>query len=152
MNFSTQDYNSGFNIISSDQIREINNAINKCNIKCKKGNIPVIREKLHNDLMSVGWSPEVQIDPNSRISITSFKDNIGLCIQTGNMGRMYADLLKLQTIFQKKIVNGAIYILPLKNTAKEMGDNIVHYERLLRELQIFENVITIPLVIYGFHE
>lgn len=152
MNHTSQDHNMGSQIIPDHLIGEINNSIVGCNIKFRKGNIPVIRDKLHNDLMLLGWSPEVQIDPNSRISITSCKDNIGLCIQTGNMGRMYADLLKLQTMFLKSILNGAIYILPFKNTAKLMGDNIANYERLLRELQIFEEVITIPLVVIGFHD
>ena len=152
MKYTSQDHKLGFQIIPNNRIGEINNAIVNCNVKFKKGNIPVIRDKLHNDLMFLGWSPEVQIDPNSRISITSCKDNIGLCIQTGNMGRMYADLLKLQTMFLKNIVTCAIYILPFKNAAKLMGDNIANYERLLRELQIFEDVITIPLVIFGFHD
>jgi hypothetical protein len=99
-----------------------------------------------------GWSPEVRIDPNSRISITSIKNRIGLCLQTGNMGRMYADLLKFQTAYQKKIVTAGVLIIPTKDSAKILGDNIANYDRLCKELIIFGEVIVIPLVLYGFYE
>lgn len=34
----------------------------------------------------------------SDLSITSMRDEIGLCPQTGNMAQMDADLIKLQTL------------------------------------------------------
>jgi hypothetical protein len=152
MNYLSHDHNNALQVLSKTHINDIDQTISNCRIKCRKGNIPIIRDKLHANLMNIGWSPEVQIDPNSRISITSIKNNIGLCIQTGNMARMYADLLKLQTVFLNNIINGGAFIVPLKNSAKIMGDNIAHYERLINELEIFKNVITIPLLIFGFHE
>lgn len=152
MKYVTVEHNQGFHHISQDIRNEINTALDKCTTTIKKGSSPKFRDELHNQLMINGWPPEVQIDPSSRISITSVKNMIGLCLQTGNMGRMYADLLKLQTVYQKKIVTAGVLVVPTKDTAKSLGDNITNYDRLCNELVIFEKAITIPLVLYGFYE
>ena len=101
--------------------------------------------------MRKGWSDEVYVDSSSKISITSIKSCVGLCIQTGNVGRMYADLLKLQTLHLHNSIVAAFYVLPTRDAAHAMGDNIVHFERLIRELIIFKNVINIPIITYGFY-
>lgn len=100
----------------------------------------------------MGWSPEVCLDSTSRISITSVKSNIGLCIQTGNMSRVYADMLKLQTLYQRKVVNAGVIILPTSIGAKSLGDNVANRDRIQRELDIFTDVISIPLVLFGIQE
>ena len=38
----------------------------------------------------------------------------------------------------------------LVKTAKELGSNMANYERLIRELPIFSQVITMPIVVIGF--
>lgn len=97
-----------------------------------------------------GWSQEYCLDRVSKITITSIKEKIGLCIQTGNMARTYADLLKLQALFSKGIITGGILIVATSNCGRSFGGNIASYERIIKELSIFYQVITIPLVIIGF--
>ena len=75
---------------------------------------------------------------------------IGLCFQTGNVGRIYADLLKLQTLYTKGNITAGIILIPQNQTAKELGSNMANYERLIRELPIFSQVITMPIVVIGF--
>lgn len=108
----------------------------------KKYILPAIHKK--------GWSDEYYLDQISKITITSIKGKIGLCIQTGNMARMYADLLKLQALFSRGIINGGILILATDNCGRSFGGNIASYERVIRELSIFDQVITMPLLIIGF--
>jgi len=68
------------------------------------------------------------------------------------MARFYADLLKLQAQFLEEKITSAIYILPTRNAAKVMGENIANFERLTAELtNTFSKVITVPLLIYGFY-
>lgn len=97
-----------------------------------------------------GWSNEYYLDRSSKITITSIKEKTGLCIQTGNMARMYADLLKLQSLYSKEIITGGILILATSSCGKSFGGNIASYERVIRELDIFDKVITMPLIIIGF--
>ena len=100
-------------------------------------------------LQQQGWSSEVEIDAASNISITSVKNESALCFQTGNMARMYADLMKLQTVFAKKVVARGVFIIPTKLCADVLGSNIANFERLSRELTIFDLVITMPLLVIG---
>src|SRR5512145_2816376 len=90
-----------------------------------------------------GWSSKVKLSHASDISITATNGKIGLCLQTGNMGRFYADLLKLQYLFQKNIICSAVYIIPTKHTAKIMGSNLANFERMTEELRLFNDIITI---------
>lgn len=108
-----------------------------------------ILEPLHND----GWSEEIRVAPtSSKIDITSMKSDTGLCFQTGNMSRLYADLLKLQTLFGDNKIKGAVYIVPKRVFAKSFGQNIVNFERFVKELNIFTKTITVPILIYGIEE
>ena len=73
-----------------------------------------------------------------------------MCFQTGNVGRIYADILKLQTLNTRGNITAGIILIPQIKTAKELGSNMANYERLIRELPIFSQVITMPIVVIGF--
>jgi ABC-type siderophore export system fused ATPase/permease subunit len=75
---------------------------------------------------------------------------IGLCLQTGNMARFYADLLKLQLLFSKGRIRQAVYILPTRRSARVIGENMAQFERLVDELEIFAEVISVPMLVIGF--
>lgn len=79
------------------------------------------------------------------------KDKTGLCIQTGNMARVYADLLKLQALFSRRTIDSGILILATVKCGRQFGGNVASYERVLRELDIFDKVVTMPLVVIGFN-
>lgn len=109
---------------------------------------PELRTTILNELQNnQGWSSVVKIQYQQGLTITSVKQNTGLCIQTGNMSRFYADLLKLQALFLKDKIDSAIFIIPTKKAASILGDNIAHSERLIRELRLFKHIITIPILI-----
>ena len=100
-----------------------------------------------------GWSNEITLCTEARIKITSQKGNIGLCVQTGNMSRLYADILKLEYLFSEGRVDAAFYIVPVKDLANTWGQNIANYERLTREILIFKRIISVPLLVLGIqHE
>jgi len=100
-------------------------------------------------LKTLGWSDAVRIHEFSKISVTSVRDETALCFQTGNMGRFYADLLKLETLFRKNSIKAAIYLIPHKSLAKQLGSNIANFERFVEELKIFSVTLTIPMLVLG---
>ena len=101
-------------------------------------------------MKKIGWSGEYRLDSDSKITISSYMQGVGLCFQTGNAGRVYADLLKLQTLYVKGNITAGIILIPTALTAKELGSNMANYERLVRELPLFSQVITMPIVVIGF--
>ncbi len=107
------------------------------------------RQKVLEDLRAKGWSSKVNLSTTSKISVTAMKSDTALSFQTGNMGRFYADLLKLQYLYTNKKIVQAFYIIPMKHVAKKMGSNLANYERLVEEISLFEKIITVPVFIIG---
>lgn len=118
----------------------------------QKSNVSMVKPELKKRLMLEGWSSEYRLDVDSKITITSFQQNVGLCFQTGNVGRVYADLLKLQTLYVKGNLTAGILIVPQKSMGAVFGSNCASYERVIKELPIFSQVINMPLVVVGFEE
>lgn len=149
MNFTSYGHHHG-NIEIPDHLRmQVADSINACEVPIQRNNATLLRDDILRRLSLKGWPPEVVIDPTSKISVTSIREQVGLCLQTGNMARMYADLLKLQTLYLRETINAGIIIVPGLEAAKNLGDNLANFDRLLRELQIFERAITIPIMLLG---
>lgn len=128
---------------------EVLTAVNGCPINPRRGNTLPVRTYILETLSRFGWAESLEVDCKSGITITSAKGRVGLCFQTGNMSRMYADLLKLQTVYKRGIIDAAIMLLPTAEVAHRFGSNVANQERLMRELKIFEGVITVPMAIVG---
>lgn len=127
----------------------VQNALKK-SVQRSKTSTRVFRGEFALLMRDGGWTNPIRVSSKSRITITSTKADIGLCVQTGNMGRLYADILKLQTLYKLKSIKAAIFVLPQKQWSKKMGSNIACYERLVEELGIFSETITVPILVVGF--
>ena len=114
----------------------------------RKGETRDIREQISDLLNNKGWADEVKIPP-SKMTINYIKRDIGLCIQLGNVARIYADLLKIQTMFVRKKITLGVVVLPMKLESKYLGSNHAQFERLIEELKIFNETINLPLVVVG---
>jgi len=91
----------------------------------------------------------VAVAQGSDITITSMKSEVGLCLQTGNMARMYADLIKLQTLYLNNAIKSAVIVVPSEPVAKILGSNIAQAKRLARELDIFKKAYYVPTLIFA---
>lgn len=149
MNYQIHGYRNGDNETPELIIMDIKYSLSKTNIVAQRGKSRIIKEHILETLRQRGWSSEIALSPHSGITITSQKLSVGLCIQTGNMGRMYADLLKLQTLYIAGKIKTGILIVPTLHSAKLLGQNIANFERLINEMIIFEKVISVPLTIIG---
>ncbi|HBO3000409.1 BglII/BstYI family type II restriction endonuclease [Pseudomonas aeruginosa] len=147
MNFIIHDHCGGLAAIPSTLRQEIEAAITACTVQPGRRQASVIGSAIISGLVGSGWSGKVKLARGSKITITSVKNNIGLCLQTGNMARLYADLLKLQQMFLNKAIKAGVMIVPTREAAKVLGDNIAHANRLQCELEIFRSVIHMPLMI-----
>ena len=151
MRVTVYDYNGGKSVIPADIANSVLNVIEALNYSLGKYDIKHFKDDLSDQIKLCGWSGKVALSTTSNISITSMLKNIGLCTQTGNMARMYADLMKLQAMFLYRKIRAAIFVLPMKECANSFGGNVANYERFLNELtNIFSKVITVPMLIIGF--
>ena len=139
-------------IIQESMLFEFEYVINLCKIPIELKSAPQINKFILKELYTLGWSGEIKIDYRSNMTITSAKELIGLCIQTGNYSRIYADLLKLQSLYKRNAIKGGIIVLPNRAAAKILAANISNGYRLRKELNIFSKIIDLPLVIIEFGE
>lgn len=152
MRFEKHDHRNASSIIPENFQEEVLKAISST-----KASTPVSTQKIRHSILEklheCGWSDGVRINPkSSKIDITSMRSDTGLCFQTGNMSRFYADILKLQTLFADGKIKASICIVPKKRFAKVLGDNLVNYERFVTELSIFFKTVTVPILLYGVED
>lgn len=150
MNFTTYDHCGGVAAVPSALRQELEAAIHACAITPARRRASEIGNAIDAELKKAGWSGEVKLARDSKITITSAKRSVGLCLQTGNMARVYADLLKLQQMFLNKTIKAGVMIVPAHAASKKLGDNIANATRLRSELDIFRSVIHMPLVVLAF--
>jgi len=139
-----------YSIQDNNAARAVRECLEDYSFQITKGSASSFRKGLLEQLELTGWSGNVKLAPNTSITITSMLGDIGLCLQTGNMSRFYADLLKLEYLFRANKIKFAIYIIPCKTESKILGSNIAYFERLIEELSLFKDVINVPLYILGF--
>jgi hypothetical protein len=129
---------------------DIASAIGSVTTKAGPGAATKIRDQIIDKLKELGWSGEIKLAADSDMTVTSTKNGIGLCLQTGNMARMYADLIKLQTMYLDNQIQAAAILVPSQDAAKLLGSNIAQAKRLERELAIFKKAYHVPTIIYAF--
>jgi hypothetical protein len=149
MNYSLHTHCQADKMLASSLKNEIEIAISAITIKPAVGAAAKMRDSFLMSLKSSGWSSEVLVSSNSDMTITSLKDGVGLCLQTGNMARIYADLIKLQSMYLDNSIKSAVIVLPSHPLAKQLGSNIAEAKRLVRELEIFKKAYHVPTLIFA---
>jgi len=149
MNHTIYNHCAGEKALPGSIRNEIAAAIKSVSIKPARKAATSIRQTLIDHLKGAGWSSEVVVSVGSDMTITSIKNNVGLCVQTGNVARLYADLIKLQTLYLDNAIRSAVIILPSQPMALLLGSNIAQATRLERELNIFKKAYHVPTVVFA---
>lgn len=109
-----------------------------------------IRSHLRDELTDAGWSCNVRIDPNFDLTVTGRFRDLAFQIQTGNISRAMYDLLKLEYLYKEKKIEAAALAVPTKAAAGLIGSNVANVERVWGEMQLFDRIITLPLLLVSF--
>lgn len=117
--------------------------------KIEKGRARELREEVFAIFLRTGWSSRIRLNTHSQITITAVHSNVGLCLQTGNISRIYADLLKLEYLYRKDSIQRAGYIVPTRTVSRSLGSNLAYFERLVDELAMFDEIVTVPMIVVG---
>lgn len=102
-------------------------------------------------LVKAGWARNVRV-PGSRLSVNFVLDNAALCVQFGNVARTYADLLKLQTMHCLGKTSNGFIAVPVLAASRIMGSNHAQFERLVAEIELFRETISMPIGVIGLGE
>lgn len=154
MNFQTHFHQHAKSRIPASILKDVESALASVPSPSSTITSKELVASIRTALTRFGWSEEVLLDRTSKITISGMKGDIGLAIQFGNISRIYADLIKLQSLFLDAKSRGAVVIVPSKSLLHLLSrsggtDNRCHLERILRELPIFSLVITMPIAFYA---
>lgn len=111
---------------------------------------PLIRKHIKDELALAGWAFNVRIDSHVELSVFARKNDLVIQLQTGNISRYAYDLLKIQHLYAKKSITAAALAVPTREASQILGSNIAHVDRICSELEIFDRVITVPLIVIAF--
>lgn len=140
---------AGDKSIPKSHQKDVEGAITAIDIKPAEGSATKIRDQFLSGIKAAGWSGEVAVSKDSDMTITSSKDSVGLCLQTGNVARIYADIIKLQVLYFDNAISSAVIVVPSQEVAKVIGKNIAQAKRLERELEIFKKAYHVPTLVYA---
>ena len=149
MNFVKYNHLGGEGAVPEALQIEVEQAIESITVKPANGKATEIRDMFLRSIAGEGWSGETPVSRESNITVTSIKDDVGLCLQTGNMARVYADLLKLQTMYMNSAIRSAVVVVPSYPVAKKLGSNIANAKRLEQELEIFRLAYSVPTIVFS---
>lgn len=149
MKFYKYSHCAGDKSVPQEHQRDIETAIAAISVKPTEGAAAKMRDAFLASMKSLGWSGEVQVSRDSDMTITTSKDGVGLCLQTGNVARIYADIIKLQVLYFDNAISSAAIVVPSQDVARVIGKNIAQAKRLERELEIFKKAYHVPTLVYA---
>ncbi len=109
-----------------------------------------VRAHVKAELEKDGWGFNVRVDAQSDLTIFAKKSDLVMQLQTGNISRYAYDILKIQHLYTRKEIEAGALAIPTREAAQKIGSNIANTDRIWNELNIFDRVITVPLMIIAF--
>ncbi len=154
LNFVTKNFETNEDDFKKVALNDLFNFIISIEVD-KYTPIPVIRKKLTNFFDDNGFIIKPSIASNSRLSVTAIcsHEKTAVCVQLGNAARFYADMMKLQYLYQKNKIDRAIFICFTRAYVKKSPSaNLSTFERSIEELEFFNNIIDLPILVIGIDE
>lgn len=98
-----------------------------------------------------GWEvhPRIISGSTSHLAADFKKGKIQVEVQFGNMARWYTDVFKFLLSYSADDIEVGVLAVPTQATAAMIDENVVHFERVIRELPHAKMGITIPIWVLG---
>jgi len=108
-------------------------------------NSTAFRTEFKEKIILKGFSNAYRINIHHSISITSIKKNVGVCLQLGNIARVFYDLLKISYSYTHNNEFQFIIICPL-----DPNGNRAYYKRAVSEIKdLYSTYLSVPIRIIG---
>lgn len=93
--------------------------------------------------------PLVTNDGVTGIKADYKKGRVQVEAQFGNMARWYTDVFKFQVSYSLGLIDVGILVVPMQEFSTTIDENVVYYERVVRELPYAKMSITLPIWVLG---
>ena len=119
-------------------------------VKVDAGATRTIRAHVAQELQGTGWAFGVSVDAEVDLKVFARKGDLAFQLQTGNISRYAYDALKLQHLYLKREIESAVLAVPNREASRKLGSNIAHAERIWGELEVFDRIVTLPIMVIAF--
>lgn len=111
-------------------------------------------KELESAFQQKGWiiKPKIISESESKLEADFKKGKIQVEIQFGNMARWYTDVFKFLLSYAADDIEVGVLIVAMHDTANKIDENVVYYERVVRELPHAKMGITLPIWVVGVSE
>ena len=109
-----------------------------------------IRAHVTQELQATGWAFDVSVDAEVDLKVFARRGDLAFQLQTGNISRYAYDALKLQHLYLKREIESAVLAVPNKEASRKLGSNVAHAERIWGELEVFDRIVTLPIMVIAF--
>ena len=101
-----------------------------------------------------GWisKPKIISGSQSKLEADFKKGKIQVEVQFGNMARWYTDVFKFLLSYAADDIEIGFLVVAMHDTANKIDENVVYYERVIRELPHAKMGITLPIWVLGVTE
>ena len=106
----------------------------------------ITKRAVSDSFLEEGWAENFKL-PESNLYVSFKKDRIACCVQLGNVARVYADLLKLQNLFDRAVVDRALLFVPSDELSKRFGANHASFGRTVRDVETLAKSLTCPILV-----
>lgn len=111
-------------------------------------------KELEKAFQKKGWiiKPKIISESESKLEADFKKGKIQVEVQFGNMARWYTDVFKFLLSYAADDIEVGVLVVPVHDTANKIDENVVYFERVIRELPHAKMGITIPIWVLGVTE
>ena len=115
--------------------------------------VPTNKE-LEKTFEQKGWisKPKIISGSESKLEADFKKGKIQVEVQFGNMARWYTDVFKFLLSYAADDIEVGVLVVRMHDTANKIDENVVYYERVVRELPHAKMGITILIWVLGVTE
>jgi hypothetical protein len=85
----------------------------------------------------------------SKLAADYKKGSVQVEVQFGNMARWYTDVFKFLLSYAADDIEVGVLIVPMQERASQIDENVVYFERIVRELPHAKMAVTIPVWVIG---
>jgi len=133
-----------------DQYEWLTDIFEAPNVAVGAGSTAGIRRHVRDDLVAAGWAWSPRLAPSSDLRVSAISEDAAFQVQTGNISRAAYDLMKIQYLYACKRIELAALAVPSKEAAARIGSNVAYADRVWAELQLFDRVVTVPILLIEF--
>ncbi len=138
--------------VLDDIAKDVFKVLDSIDFEFRRNKSGELKNRLNTEFKLMGWYNSLKVDPKLNWKIQYYYEDTAILYYFSNKARASLDLVKIQHMHQSKKIKKSVYIVLCKKEAVEMGDNLANFENIVKEINIFNKIFTLPILLIGVYK